>query len=385
MTEALTRRVPGARGPARAGGGAPATPGAPDVPGAVQGPAGGSGGGQGAPAGRRRSLPRVLAIAVGLGALLVLAAGLSLTVGARSTGLSVVWDALTAFDPADGDHLVVHSRIPRTVAGLLAGLALALAGTALQGITRNPLADPGILGLNAGAALAVVLGIHLAGVVDVTGFVWLGFGGCALAAVVVYVVASIGREGATPVKLALAGAALTAGCTSVMHGVLMMDQTALDGFRFWQVGTLGVRTTETMVSLIPFLVAGAAVCLLSARLFNALALGDDAAAGLGIRVGRGRGLAAVGVVLLVGTAVAIAGPIAFVGLVIPHGLRALIGGDYRALLPLSALAGPVLLLLADTLGRVVLPPSEVQVGVMTAVIGAPFFIWLIRTRKQVAL
>ncbi|WP_309080894.1 iron ABC transporter permease [Zhihengliuella sp.] len=369
MTEVLARR------PAASRAGGPET---------AEGPGHPSGGAVG-PIGRRRSLPRVLTVAVALAVLLVLATALSLTVGARNTGLPVVWDALTAFDPADGDHLVVHSRIPRTVAGLLAGLALALAGTALQGITRNPLADPGILGLNAGAALAVVLGIHLAGIAGVTGFVWLGFGGCALAAVTVYAVASLGREGATPVKLALAGAALTAGCTSVMHGVLMIDQTALDSFRFWQVGTLGVRSTETMVSLLPFLAVGTAVCLLSARLFNALALGDDAAAGLGLRVGRGRGIAAAGVVLLVGTAVAIAGPIAFVGLVIPHGLRVLVGSDYRALLPLSALAGPVLLLLADAFGRVVLPPSEVQVGVMTAVIGAPVFIWLIRTRKQVAL
>lgn len=325
------------------------------------------------------------ATAAVLAALLAAAVVLSLTVGARATGLGTVWDALAATDPANGDHAVVLSRIPRTLAGLVVGAALGVAGALMQGVARNPLADPGILGINAGSALAVVLGIHLLGIGTVTGYIWFAFAGAAAAAVLVYAVASLGREGATPVKLALAGAALAAGLSSVMNAVLLMNSQALDAFRFWQVGTLGARSVEEIGQVAPFLVAGGAVALLSARLLNALALGDDAARGLGIRVGRARALAAAGVVLLCGAATALAGPIAFVGLVVPHALRALVGGDYRKLLPLSLLAGPVLLLLADVAGRVVLPPTEVQVGVMTAVIGGPVFIWLVRARKRVAL
>lgn len=328
---------------------------------------------------------RGTAVALLLAAAVVVLAVLSVTVGARATGPAVVFEALTAFDPSNTDHVIIHSRIPRTVTGLVVGAALALAGAAMQGMTRNPLADPGILGLNAGAALAVVLGIHFFSVATVSGYIWFAFVGAAAAAVVIYAVASLGREGATPIKLALAGAALAAGLSSIMHAVLLLDQTALDGFRFWQVGTLGARSVADVVTLLPFFAAGALLILGSTRLFNALALGDDAATGLGVRVGRGRLIAGLGVVLLAGAATALAGPIAFLGLVVPHALRLLVGSDYRGLLPLSLLAGPVLLLGADVLGRVVLPPSEVQVGVMTAVIGAPVFMWLIRTRKQVNL
>ncbi|GHD02331.1 FecCD family ABC transporter permease [Zhihengliuella salsuginis] len=334
---------------------------------------------------KRVDVSRAVVVGLVLAAGVVVLAGLSLAVGARATSLPVVWDALVDFDPANTDHVVIHTRIPRTVTGIVVGAALALAGAAMQGITRNPLADPGILGLNAGAALAVVLGIHLFGIGTVTGYIWFAFAGAAFSAVVIYLVASLGREGATPVKLALAGAALAAGLMSVMHAILLMDQAALDGFRFWQVGVLGARSLSDVATLLPFFAAGALLVFASTRLFNALALGDDAATGLGVRVGRGRITAGLGVVLLAGGGTALAGPIAFLGLVIPHAIRLLTGADYRSLMPLSVLAGPVLLLGADVLGRIILPPSEVQVGVMTAVIGAPVFIWLIRTRKQVTL
>lgn len=310
---------------------------------------------------------------------------LSLAVGARETSIATVWAALIAPDAGNGDHAVVLSRVPRTVAGLLVGAALGLAGTAMQGIARNPLADPGILGINSGAALAVVLGIHLFSVAGIGGYIWLAFLGAGLAAVLVYAVASLGREGATPLKLALAGAALTAGLGSVLNAVLLLSRDALDTYRFWQVGVLGVRTLPEMGQVAPFLLVGAVLALGSARLFNALSLGDDAARGLGIAVGRSRAVAALSVVLLCGGATALAGPIAFVGLVIPHLLRLLIGGDYRKLLPLALLAGPALVLSADVLGRVIAPPSEIQVGVMTAVIGAPVFLWMLRAGKKVEL
>jgi len=335
--------------------------------------------------GRRRRQGRSLLLAGLLAVALLVVCALSLAVGARPTSPATVWDALSSADPANGDHAVVLARVPRTVAGLLVGAALALAGAGMQGIARNPLADPGILGVNAGAALAVVLGIYLFGAATVSGYVWFAFGGAAAAAVAVYLVASLGREGATPVKLALAGAALAAGLASAMHAVLLVSQESFDAFRFWQAGTLGARSLGEISQVAPFLAVGAAVVLLSARLLNALSLGDDTARGLGLRVGRSRAVAAAGVVLLCGGATALAGPVGFVGLVVPHAVRALVGGDYRRVLVFSMLAGPVLLLASDVVGRVVLPPSEVQVGVVTALVGAPLFIGLIRGRKRVAL
>ncbi|MDO5743327.1 MAG: iron chelate uptake ABC transporter family permease subunit [Micrococcaceae bacterium] len=326
-----------------------------------------------------------MAVGLGLLAALVVALFASLLIGARPISVHTVFQALTDFDAGNGDHAVVAARIPRTVAGLLIGASLGLAGAGMQGITRNPLADPGILGVNAGAALAVVMGIHFFAVGTLQGYILFAFLGAAGASVLVYAIASLGRDGATPLKLALAGAAMAAGLGSLTSAVLMIGQEALDRFRFWQVGTLGARDVPEMLGVLPFLLAGGVAVLLGARLFNALALGDDSARGLGFRVGRGRALSAVGVVLLCGAATALAGPIGFVGLIVPHAIRALAGADYRWLLPLSMLAGPVLLLCADVVGRVIAPPAEIQVGVMTALLGAPLFLWLLRRGRKVTL
>ncbi|MGN6441192.1 MAG: FecCD family ABC transporter permease [Arthrobacter sp.] len=330
--------------------------------------------------GRKRSAWLLAAVVV-----LVFLAGASLAVGARAVPLGTVWQALAAFDPANGDHAVVHARIPRTVLGLLAGGALGLAGAAMQGVARNPLADPGIIGVNAGAALAVVAGIYLFGVTTFTGYIWFAFTGAAAVAVVVYLIASLGREGATPVKLALAGAALSAGLSSLMNVILVSSQDTLDRFRFWQVGGIASRDWSVLLPGLPFLAAGALVVLLAGRTLNSLALGDDIARGLGQRVALSRALVALGVVLLCGTATALAGPIGFVGLVIPHAVRFLTGPDYRWILPLSLVAAPALLLGADIIGRVVLLPGEVPAGIMTALIGAPVFVWLVRRGKGAAL
>lgn len=329
----------------------------------------------------RQTLAKLLLTALILG----LACLASLTVGARSVGIPTMLDAVTAFDPANGDHAVVLSRVPRTVVGLLVGAALATAGAALQGIARNPLADPGILGINAGASLAVVVGIYLFGLSSASSSLWFAFAGAGAAAVAVYAVASLGRDGATPVKLALAGAALAAGLGSLTSAVLVSSQETLDAFRFWQVGTLSGRDWEVIGAVAPFLALGLVLTLATGRVLNSLALGDDVARGLGQNLPLARAVTAVGVVLLCGAAVAAAGPIAFVGLVIPHLARLLVGSDYRWILPFSALLGPVLLLGADIVGRVVLPPGEVQVGVMTAVLGAPVFIWLVRRRRMAEL
>ncbi|MFC8409490.1 FecCD family ABC transporter permease [Arthrobacter sp. NPDC057259] len=318
-------------------------------------------------------------------AALVLVSAASLAVGARQLSPGTVVAALTGFDPGNGDHAVVQARVPRTVLGLLVGGALGLAGAAMQGVARNPLADPGILGVNAGAALAVVAGIHLAGVTSLTGYLWLAFAGAAAAAVVVYLIAAAGRGGATPVKLALAGAALSAALFSLMNVVLISSQDTLDRFRFWQVGGLAGRDWSVVLAGLPFLAAGAVIVVGAGRALNGLALGDDVARGLGQRVGLSRGVTAFGVVLLCGTATALAGPIGFVGLVVPHAVRLLSGPDYRWILPLSLVLGPCLLLLADLAGRVVLLPGEVPAGIMTALVGAPVFVWLVRRSKGAAL
>lgn len=318
-------------------------------------------------------------------AALVLVSAASLAVGARQLSPGTVVAALTGFDPGNGDHAVVQARVPRTVLGLLAGGALGLAGAAMQGVARNPLADPGILGVNAGAALAVVAGIHLAGVASLTGYLWLAFAGAAAAAVVVYLIAAAGGGGATPVKLALAGAALSAALFSLMNVVLISSQDTLDLFRFWQVGGLAGRDWSVVLAGLPFLAAGAVIVVGAGRALNGLALGDDVARGLGQRVGLARGVTALGVVLLCGAATALAGPIGFVGLVVPHAVRLLSGPDYRWILPLSLVLGPCLLLLADVAGRVVLLPGEVPAGIMTALVGAPVFVWLVRRSKGAAL
>ncbi|AXK46066.1 FecCD family ABC transporter permease [Brachybacterium saurashtrense] len=330
----------------------------------------------------RRSLPLVIAGAV---LALAVACTLSLMVGARTVPPGMVWEALRAPDASLADHVVVRSRLLRTLAGIAVGAALAVAGAAMQGMTRNPLADPGILGINAGATTAVVIGVYVADVSEVAWFMVLALAGAALGTIAVYAVASLGREGATPVKLALAGAALTAGLGSVVHALVMVDDASLDRLRFWQVGTLGARGLAEIAQVGVLMAVGALVIVLSAGMLNALALGDDAAVGLGVHVGRARMLLGVAIILLCGAAVALAGPIGFLGLVVPHAARLLVGGDYRRIVPLCLLGGPVLILLADTVGRVIAPPAEVQVGVMTALIGVPVFIVLIRTRRQVGL
>ena len=306
----------------------------------------------------------------------VLVVSASVLVGART----VSWAAL--FDAGHPLHVIYQARVERTVLALAVGAALGLAGACMQGLTRNPLADPGILGVNAGASFAMVLGISYLGVSDLHGHLWLAFAGAAVAAVLVHAIASMGRDGASPMKLAIAGAALTAAVSSWTSGVLLIDRKTMETFRMWQVGTVGGRGFDVLLTGLPFLVIGAALALAGARLLNTLALGDDLARGMGRRTGTDRLMMGVAIVLLAGGATALAGPIAFVGLIVPHGVRALVGSDYARVLPLSAGFGALLTVLADTVGRVVLPPAEVQVGIMTAVVGVPVFLYLIRRGRM---
>ncbi|MBB5919141.1 iron complex transport system permease protein [Actinoalloteichus hoggarensis] len=328
---------------------------------------------------------------IGLGLVLLLAVLAGLAVGTRPIPLSVVLEAFShdgfwTFDPADGDHLVIHEmRLPRTLLGILAGVALGVAGALMQGVTRNPLADPGILGVNAGAAFFVVTAISVLGVTSLTGYVWFGFAGAAASVLVIYGIAAMGREGATPLKLALAGAAMNAALSSLTTAVLVTDDAAFDRFRFWQVGALAGRGMDVVTQALIFVCAGLLIALVCGRLLNALSLGEDLARSLGRDVGRDRLFVLIAVIVLCGTATAAAGPIGFVGLAVPHVARLITGPDYRWILAYSALLAPILLLTADVLGRVVAHPGELQVGLVTAVLGAPLFIALIRRRRLVEL
>jgi iron complex transport system permease protein len=306
---------------------------------------------------------------------------LSISVGARPVALHRVWSLLVAPD-GSADAIVVHDlRVPRTVLGLLVGSALGVAGALMQALTRNPLADPGLLGINAGAATAIVLAVALLGVTSATGYIWFGFAGAAAAAVLVYGIGAQGRSGATPVRLALAGTAVTAALTAIVNGIVVLDTSVLERYRFWLVGALGGHDADTVWQIAPFMVVGLVLALALARPLNALALGDEAGRALGAHVGRTRAAGAVAVTLLCGAATAAAGPIVFVGLTVPHVARAICGPDQRWVLPYSAVLAPTFLLAADVLGRVVGRPGELEVGIVTALLGGPVFVALIRRRR----
>ncbi|GAA3083103.1 iron complex transport system permease protein [Kribbella aluminosa] len=313
-------------------------------------------------------------------ALVAAVAVLSLAVGTRAVPLPAVIDAL--FHGGDTrDALVVRTlRLPRTEVGLTAGAALGLAGAVLQAVTRNPLADPGILGLSQGAAAGVVFAIAFGLASGFSGYVWFAFAGAVVAACLVYAISLRGRGGASPVKLALAGTALSAMAAGATTVVLTSSSATLDQFRFWQVGSLSGRDTGTVVRMLPFLVVGAVLVLVCAPGLDALELGDDTARALGHRVQLVRGCAALGATLLTAAAVAAAGPIAFVGLAVPHLARRLVPSGHRRVLPLSALLGAALLPVADVAGRVVRAPAEVPAGVMTALVGVPVLVFLVRRK-----
>lgn len=315
---------------------------------------------------------------------LVLAAAASLAWGARPVG----WQDILAALNGQGETLeqaVVQMRIPRTLLALLAGAGLGLAGAVMQGVTRNPLADPGILGVNAGAAMAVVIGVAWFDMQSRSGFLWTGIGGAMAAACFVYAVGSLGRGGASPLKLALAGAATSVALASLTVAIILPRGDIADGIQSWQIGGVGGATHDAILPMLPFLAAGSLLSLWSAPRLNLLALGDDAAAALGERVVLARLVAALGAVILCGAATAICGPIGFVGLVVPHACRLLAGVDHRVLLPLSALGGAILLLLSDVVGRLLARPSELEAGVVTAFVGAPVFIAIVRRKRIRAL
>ena len=335
-----------------------------------------------------RSL-RAARLAAGLIALvgvLVIVCFLSIALGSRSMSLATVWAALTDFDASSASETVVREmRVPRTLLAVTAGAALGLSGAVLQGVTRNPLADPGIMGINAGAAAFMVVGIMVLGAQQLSSYIWLAFAGAGVSTVVVFGIASFGREGATPVKLALAGAAVTAGLTSVTSAIVMTNVEALNELRFWQVGSLGGRYAPVFWQTAPFIAVGAVAALAMGRALNGLALGEDVARALGQRIRLTRAVMFAAVALLCGAATAACGPIVFLGLVAPHVARLICGSDYRWILPYSMVITPVIMLLADIAGRLVLAPDELQVGVVLGVLGAPAFVVLVRYRNLAEL
>ncbi len=331
-----------------------------------------------------RASVRVAGLLVAAG-VLVLVCVASLVLGSKSIPIGEALGALLHGGDSSNASIVTGLRVPRTLVGLEVGAALGLAGALMQGLTRNPLADPGILGINAGAALAMVTAIAIGNFTSLSAYIWFSFVGAALAGLVVYGLGTIGREGATPARIALAGAAVSAMLISLTTTVLVLDQQTFDQFRYWSVGALAGRPGEVAAQAAPFIVVGALLGLASARALDALGLGDEVARGLGVDVVRGRILVMSSIVLLSGAATAAAGPIAFVGLAIPHVVRALTGPDHRWLLPYCLVLGPIFLLSADVLGRLVLSPSELQVGIVTALVGGPVFVAIVRRRRIVAL
>lgn len=331
---------------------------------------------------RNRVAKRVAGL-VALCGLLSLVCVLSLAVGARPIHPLTVIEALFRFDPALVEHVVVRDmRLARTGIAIAVGLSLAMSGAIMQALTRNPLADPALLGINSGAALAVVLALWLFRITSSSDLAWFAFVGAGAVASIVYLFSSMGRSGATPARLALAGAAVNALLIGLIYAVLILSQDTYDSYRFWVVGSLAAVNAAPLGQVLIFIATGTVLAFVLAPALNALALGDDTARALGTRIGLVRFGALAAVTLTSGAAVAIAGPIGFVGLVVPHLARALCGNDQRWLLAYAAILGPAVLLAADVLGRIAMPPGEVQVGIIMALVGGPLFVAIVRTMRM---
>ncbi|MFF4058169.1 FecCD family ABC transporter permease [Streptomyces sp. NPDC001668] len=334
-----------------------------------------------APAPPTRRAIRALGLLVSVAILLAVAVA-SIAIGAKGLTVGQVWHGLFHDTGTYGD-VVVADRLSRTILGLLAGAALGLSGAVLQALTRNPLADPGLLGINAGASAAVVTAITFFGVTSLSGYVWFAFLGAATVGALVWFLG--GSRGATPVRLALAGTAISAALYGYLQAVMITDDQALNKMRFWTVGSLSSASNSTIMQVLPFLAAGSLLALGLARPLNAMEMGDDTAKALGANLNRTRALAMLSATVLCGAATAACGPIVFVGLMVPHIVRSFTGPDLRWILPYATVLSPVLLLGSDVIGRIVARPAELQVGIVTAIIGGPVFIFLVRRRRTAQL
>ena len=317
--------------------------------------------------------------------LLLIIAIFSISFGAKQIAFSKVIDVILGKDVDSLEATIIQQRIPRTVFGILAGGALGISGALMQSITRNPIADPSILGVNTGASLFVVAGIAFLNITAAYQYIWLAIIGAGLTAFFVYAVASIGKDGATPLKLALSGAAVSIVLGSLVSTIMLPDNRVLQAFRFWQVGSIGSATWDNISLIIPFLIIGFIISMFISGYLNNLALGDEAATALGTNVVITRSVGALASVLLCGATTALAGPIGFVGLIIPHLVRLIYGSEMGKILPLSFLGSGILLLLSDVIGRIIGSPGETEVGIITAVFGAPVFIFAIRKGRVKSL
>ncbi len=313
--------------------------------------------------------------------ILVLVVLASIAIGSKNIPLGTVLEALFAYDDSD-DHAIIQSlRVPRTIMGVLIGMALGMSGALIQAMTRNPLADPGILGVNAGAAFFVVLGIGLFGLTSISGYIWFAFLGAIVTTVLVYAIGSAGPRGATPVRLTLAGVAVGAVLSGITSGISLLNPSTFDRMRQWRAGSLVAPGFDTLAMVWPFLAVGLLLAFVVARPLNAVALGDDLAAALGANIWRTRIITIISTTLLAGAATAAVGPIGFVGLMVPHVARWIVGPDQRWIFSYTLVLAPILLLVSDIVGRVVMRPGELQVGIVTAFVGAPVLILLARRRK----
>lgn len=330
------------------------------------------------PRGPYRGWPPVLVAGL---AVLVTASFASLAIGSRAVPLGEVLPALLHPDDSWAAVVVREQRLPRTLLAVTVGAALGIAGALMQSLTRNPLADPGILGVNAGAGLAVVLAVAVFGVVGIWFYLWFAFAGAALAAVAVHLLGGA----AGPARIALGGIAISAAAGSLVQTVILADQQAFNEFRFWAAGSLEGRRWAVLAAVAPFVGAGVLLVAVLAPALNALALGEDTAGALGVRAGRVLAGSMLAVTLLCGAATAAVGPVGFVGLGAPYLVRALVGPDLRRVIGASLLYAPALVLLADVLGRRLVPGSEIPVGIVTAVLGGPVFVLLVRRPRIAAL
>lgn len=321
-----------------------------------------------------------LILVVGL-VLLIVTIMASLVLGAKVVRFQELIDGLFYQNQDSYGAIVVQKRISRTIFSLCCGASLGIAGVLMQSVTRNPLADPSILGVNTGAALFVVSGITFFNITSAGQYIGLALIGATVTAVFVFGIGSMGRGGATPIKLVLAGSATSAALSSLVTAIMIPSSYAMDQFRYWQVGSVGSGSWDSIISFLPFLLFGVVIAFISAPALNALALGDDTATGLGVRPGLLRVIAICAGVILCGVTTALAGPIGFIGLLATHAMRLVVGPDLRFLVPMSALAGAIILTFSDVVGRLIGSPGEREVGIVTAFIGAPILILLAKKSK----
>ena len=317
--------------------------------------------------------------------LLFISVILSITYGAKSVGLSDVIDALLGRNLEDYNVNVVQARLPRTLFGIIAGASLSISGVLMQSITRNPIADPSILGVNTGASLFIVFGISFLNIQSKPSYIGLAFVGALLTSIFVYRLASLGYSGATPIKLAISGAAISTALSSLISIIVMPDSSVMTSFRFWQIGSIGGTSTDDILLLLPFTVLAIVVSFLLSDNLDTMLLSEETAIALGLNIGRTRILAALCGVLLCACTTALAGPISFIGLMIPHLIRSSIGSSHKPLIILSGIYGGAILIISDVLGRILGAPGELESGIMTALIGAPVFIYIIRKAKLQSL